>query len=79
MRLRYCTLAEITIRTQDGFGRRIGRGAVVDLDEVIGRTDDGQPITLAAALGEHVDAFLETVDHPAAAPIARPIDADETE
>lgn len=59
MRMRVCQLDDIAVRTFDGFGRRLGAGAIVDLDEVIGSDVAGEPVTLEAALGEHVRSFAE--------------------
>ena len=68
-RLRYCPFADLTIRTRDGFGVRLGRGAAVDFAQVVGQTRDGRPVTLEAALGELAAAFSLT---PLAAPPAAP-------
>lgn len=66
MKLRYCPFDDITVRSHDGFGKRMGKGAPVDFDEVIGRTHQGAPVTLEEALGEYAAAFTEA---PAVEPI----------
>lgn len=57
MKLRYCPFDDITVRSLDGFGMRLGRGAAVDFDQVIGQDVAGEPCTLAQALGEYAEAF----------------------
>jgi hypothetical protein len=63
MRLRFCQLDDVTVRTNDGFGRCFGRGAHVDFDEVLGTDAHGHDVTVEAALGEHAASFtaLEVV------------------
>jgi hypothetical protein len=64
MRIARCLAPDLSIRTIDGFGRRFGRGAFVDLDEPIG--DRG--LTVAEALGARV-ALFALVDEPVPDPM----------
>lgn len=57
MNLRYCPFDDLTVRSLEGLGMRLGRGAAVDLDQVIGQDAAGEPFTLEQALGEYAAAF----------------------
>lgn len=67
MRLRYCPFDDLTVRSIDGLGARLGRWAVVDFDQVIGMSADGAPLTMEAALGEYAAAFTHHAGVEAAA------------
>lgn len=47
----------------------MARGAEVDLDAVVDHDGAGRPVTLAEALGPHVDNFTIAGAVPAAAPV----------
>lgn len=61
-RLVVCGLAEVAIYASD-YGRRLGLGSVVDLDEVI-----APGVTMEAALGRFRSAFYPLNQDPISAP-----------
>jgi hypothetical protein len=63
--------ADITVRTRDGFGRSMGVGLFVDLDECVGDSD----VTVREALGRRLDTCCELVDD--AAPPSPFVDAED--
>lgn len=68
-----CQLEDVAIRGE-GFGRRYGRGAVVDLDERIGVTRHGAPVTLRDCLGPLVQHFVLLDPDPPVMPSPAPFD-----
>jgi hypothetical protein len=57
MKIAICRLDDCSVTVRNGLGRRMGNGAVVDLDDVIGTHCSGAPLTLADALGDLVTHF----------------------